>query len=59
MTSLASQVQWCLEKALERTLVGDKSGAYEYLVMAKLWRERTLVVPEEDKLAKYFIEPIE
>lgn len=56
---LTSQVHWCLEKALERTLVGDKSGAYDYLVMAKLWQERTLAVPVEDKLAKYFIEPIE
>lgn len=57
---LSDSAQWCLEKALERTLVNDKEGSLDYLKMAKLWQERTLVVTEEeDKLAKYFIEPTE
>lgn len=55
-----SCTDWCLNKALERTLAGDKEGSSDYLKMAKLWQERTLVqTKEEDKLSKYFIEPTE
>lgn len=31
---------WCLRKALERTLAGDKAGSLEYLELAKLWHKR-------------------
>ncbi|WWT42357.1 hypothetical protein [Vibrio phage Va-ZX-1] len=35
-----SCTDWCLQKALERTLAGDKEGSLEYLELAKLWYKR-------------------
>lgn len=37
---MSKEVLWCLEKALERTLAGDKEGSFDYLELASMWQRK-------------------